>query len=211
MEFWDFGWSVVAIVAVNVAAWITPGPNMIAVITASITAGRRAGLATGLGLSAGAVIWAGLAMAGVTILFEVFPDFAMALRLLGAGYLIWLGTRALRAAAMNDCGDLRQAQRGVQGAFATGLLVSLANPKAALFFGSILTALVPPAASNAYLAGVVLLCGVLAVFLHSITALLFSTPLAIRKFTSARRRMTAVFGLAYSGMGAAVAYDALRR
>ncbi|WP_161973888.1 LysE family translocator [Hwanghaeella grinnelliae] len=208
--------SVAAIVAVNFAAWITPGPNMIAVISAAVSAGRPAGLATGLGLALGTVIWAGLALAGVTVLFDVFPDVAFALRLLGAGYLFWLGMKALRAAAEDDCSLLpgKKTSPGhtvLKGAFITGLSVSLTNPKAALFFGSILTAFVPRAATDAYLIGVVALCGLLAVCFHSTTAFVFSTPFAIRKFNDGRRRITAGFGVVFSGMALAVAYDALRR
>lgn len=208
--------SVAAIIAVNFAAWITPGPNMIAVISAAVSAGRRAGLATGLGLALGAVIWAGLALAGVTVLFEIFPDVALALRLLGAAYLFWLGLRALRASVANDCSAMNPkgalvGQGVLQGAFLTGLSVSLTNPKAALFFGSILTAFVPPAATDAYLVGVVALCGLLAVCFHSTTAFVFSTPFAIQRFNASRRRITAGFGMVFSGLGLAVAYDALKR
>ena len=211
MDFSELAISIMAIIAVNFAAWITPGPNMIAVISAAVAAGRRAGVATGLGLALGAVIWAGLALAGVTVLFEVFPDLALGLRLLGAGYLLWLGIKALRQAAADECTALHQTVRPAKGAFLTGLSVSLTNPKAALFFGSILTAFVPAGASTSYLVGVVILCGVLAICFHSTTAFLFSTPLAIRTFNTARRRITAGFGIVYSGMGLAVAYDALRR
>jgi len=216
MDISDTLVSVAAIVAVNFAAWITPGPNMIAVISAAVSAGRRAGLATGMGLALGAVIWAGLALAGVTVLFEIFPNVALALRLLGAGYLFWLGLKALQAAVTDDCSALHPtgvlAGRGVlKGAFLTGLSVSLTNPKAALFFGSILTAFVPPAATDAYLVGVVALCGLLAVCFHSATAFVFSTPFAVQKFNAARRRITAGFGMVFSGLGLAVAYDALRR
>jgi len=203
--------SIAAIIAVNFAAWITPGPNMIAVISAAVSSGRRAGITTGLGLSLGAVIWAGLALAGVTALFEIFPGIALALRLLGASYLLWLGLKALRAAAANDCGALQQTKRTSHSAFLTGLSVSLTNPKAALFFGSILTAFVPAGASDAYLLGVVVLCGVLAVCFHSTTAFLFSTPFAIRKFNAASRQITAGFGIVFSGLGLTVAYDALKR
>ena len=222
MDISDTLVSVAAIVAVNFAAWITPGPNMIAVISAAVSAGRRAGLASGMGLALGAVIWAGLALAGVTVLFEIFPNVALALRLLGAAYLFWLGLKALRAAVADDCTALHPTgalagrgvltERGVlKGAFLTGLSVSLTNPKAALFFGSILTAFVPLAATDAYLVGVVALCGLLAVCFHSTTAFVFSTPFAVQKFNAARRRITAGFGIVFSGLGVAVAYDALRR
>lgn len=208
------------IVFVNLAGWITPGPNMFAVITAALTGGRRCGVMTGLGLSTGAVIWTLLAVLGVAALFELFPQFVFWLRMAGALYLIWLGVKALRSAwlmgadfaveeqnaftATDRAANLRQA-------YITGLLVSLTNPKAAFFFGSILTAFVPATASPTLLAGIVLLCGAVAVICHSITATVFSIAMIARGFRRARRAMTAAFGFVFAGLGLGVAYDAMRR
>lgn len=47
-----------SIALVNLLAWLTPGPNVIAVMSASVRNGRRHGVLTGLGLSACAVLWA---------------------------------------------------------------------------------------------------------------------------------------------------------
>lgn len=60
-----------SIILVNVLAWLTPGPNMLAVMSAAMAHGRRAGLMTGFGLAAAATIWAALAMLGVAVLFEI--------------------------------------------------------------------------------------------------------------------------------------------
>jgi len=202
-----------SVVLVNLLAWITPGPNMIAVMSASLTRGRRAGLLTGLSLSAGATIWASLALLGVATLFELFPRALLSLRLAGAGYLLWLGFKSIRAALRPDPVGLAAAVGVARTgrAFRTGLLVSLTNPKAALFFGSVLTAFVPHDASQLMLVGIVALCAVLAVACHSITATVFSTRGAVRAFDRMRRAATAVFGVVFAGLGMAVVYDSVRR
>ena len=202
-----------SIALVNLVAWITPGPNMIAVMSASLTRGRRAGLLTGLGLSAGATVWAGLAVVGVASLFDLFPHAVLALRMAGAGYLVWLGLKSLRAALGPGPGGhaAPAAPARAGSAFRTGLLVSLTNPKAALFFGSVLTAFVPAEATGGVLAAVVLLCSVLAVACHSITATVFSTDCAVGFFRRARRSIGMLFGLTFLGLGLAVACDSVRR
>ena len=172
---------------VNLAAWITPGPNMLAVIAAASAHGRGAGLRTGLGLAAGALVWASAAMLGAEALLRAFPDFALGLRLAGACWLAWIGFRMLR-------GALRGGAEGTPDApptrhFRAGLAVQMTNPKAALFFGSVLTAFVPPEAGAAMRVEVVLFCVAFAVAGHSITATLFSTPPARAVFASARRRI----------------------
>ncbi|MEX0320412.1 MAG: LysE family translocator [Ruegeria sp.] len=204
--------AILAFLVVNVLAWITPGPNMIAVISASLSGGLRAGLATAAGLALASVIWAALAVLGVSVLFELFPWAVQALRLAGAAYLLWLGVRSLRSALQDtplDAPD--RAHLSGRKAFRRGLLVSMGNPKAALFYGSILTAFVPAHASAPVLTGVVVVCGVLAMLLHTITATLFSTPQAMAAFARGRRAIDALLGLILTGLGGVVIWSVLRR
>ena len=98
----DIAVSLATIALVNVLSWLTPGPNMLAVISASVSNGRRAGLMTGLGLNAGGLVWACMAVMGVTSLFELFPQFILWFKLAGAAYLLWLGFRAIQARS-NGC------------------------------------------------------------------------------------------------------------
>ncbi|MBU6378265.1 MAG: LysE family translocator [Gammaproteobacteria bacterium] len=130
---------VVSVVVVNVIALLSPGPNMLAVISASVSHGRRNGILTGLGIALGNTIWVTLAMFGAVALFELFPYFVTTLKLLGAAYLIWLGYKALRAAIVFQPAELALHDSHLKGwlAFRTGLLTTATNPKPALFFGSI--------------------------------------------------------------------------
>ena len=202
-----------AIIAVNLLAWMTPGPNMIAVMSSSLQHGRRHGFVTGYGLATGAFIWALLAMFGVALLFDLFPAIVTTLRFLGAAYLAWLGLKSLKLALVNMTQiELVQVPRRTERqSFRTGLIVSLTNPKAALFFGSIMTAFVPASAPLWFLAFVAVLCGALAILFHSVTATLFSTKGAVRMFSKAKRWISGFFGVAYLTMGASIAYSALRR
>jgi len=199
--------------AVNVLAWITPGPNMIAVMSASLAHGRRHGVYTGLGLSTAALLWTLLAILGVTTLFKHFPQVVFWLKFAGAVYLLWLGYRSLKVAFHSGDDGLVIKNAAMKGrrAFLTGFLVSATNPKAALFFGSILTAFVPQGASAGLLTAIVAVCLAVAVAGHSITATVFSTRLAVGMFNRFTRRITAAFGMVFGGLGLAVAYDTLRR
>lgn len=193
---------------VNVAAWITPGPNMLAVIAASAAHGRGAGLRTGLGLVAGASVWASAAMLGAEALFRAFPDIALGLRLAGACWLAWLGVKMLRGALAE--GEAAPAFAPSRRPFRTGIAVQLTNPKAALFFGSVLTAFTPTDASTGLRAAVVLFCVGFAVVGHAITATVFSAPPARAVFAAARRKISALFGAGFLGLGALAAADAIR-
>lgn len=209
----DFAVSLGTIILVNVAAWITPGPNMLAVLTASLTLGRSHGFATGFGLACGALIWSICAVLGVAILFDLFPRAVIALKLVGAGYLVWLGVKSIIAAGKHNEGiGLSEVHyRALRQSFKSGFIISMTNPKAALFFGSVMTAFIPAAASNWFLALVVAICGLLAVLLHSITATIFSTSVAISLFRRFQSTISYAFGAIFVGIGGSIAYAALRR
>ena len=201
------------IVLVMILGWITPGPNMFAVMAASLEHGRKHGIATGIGLSLGAFVWAGLAVLGVSILFELFPKAITILKLLGAAYLVWLGLKSIKSAKSHSAGaelslpDPLPLKKSLY----SGVAVSLTNPKAALFFGSVMTAFIPPTAANWYLCLVVILCGVLALLLHSVTATVFSTKTAMRFFNQFRNVISYVFGTVFISLGCSIAFSELRR
>lgn len=96
-------------------------------------------------------------------------------------------------------------------AFISGFLICATNPKAAFFFGSILTAFVPENMSTEFLFSIVLWSGVLGVVLHSITATVFSTRAVVQKFQKTQRLISVGFGVIFTGFGLAVAYDTLTR
>ncbi|MFD2204951.1 LysE family translocator [Kiloniella antarctica] len=201
------------IALVNIMGWLSPGPNMFAVMSASLNQGRRHGVLTGFGISLASFIWAVLAVLGVTALFELFPDVVLAFRLLGAGYLLWLGIKSFRSAARMDNTQIPLNSSNSSGlqAFRTGFLICATNPKAALFFGSILTAFVPANASTELLVEILIVCVAFGVSGHTITATVFSTEFITRKFIAMRRQITQTFGAIFTLLGLGVAYDALRR
>ncbi len=201
------------IALVNIMGWLSPGPNMFAVMSASLSQGRRHGVLTGLGISLASFIWAILAVLGVTALFELFPDVVLVFRLLGAGYLLWLGFKSFRSATSMAKTQVLLNSSDVTGfkAFRSGFLICATNPKAALFFGSVLTAFVPANASNELLVEILMVCVVFGVSGHTITATVFSTEFITQKFIAMRRQITQAFGAIFTLLGLGVGYDAIRR
>lgn len=206
----DLGVAFASIIAVNIIAWATPGPNMVAVISMSVEKGRGGGILTGTGLAFSSLIWAALAVFGGSSLREAFPDFTMVLKLAGATYLAWLGVKSFmksisNAVVMPENTLIRvQPPIGSLWAFQHGLFIGLTNPKAIFFFGAIVTSLVPAAAPDWFLIVVVLLCGVLGIALHSATATLISTPKVMRILAKRQSLIAAITGImfcCFAGIG----------
>ncbi|HRM94407.1 MAG TPA: LysE family transporter, partial [Alicycliphilus sp.] len=82
------------------AGWLlnlTPGPDVLYIVTRALKNGLRAGLVAGLGIAAGCLVHVGAAAVGVGALLAASSTAFTLLKWLGAAYLLWLGLRLLRA------------------------------------------------------------------------------------------------------------------
>jgi len=202
----------IPIAVIQIIGWATPGPNHLTIITASVTSGRPAGLRAAMGIAAGALTWSLVAVSGIAVIFELFPPLYFALRVIGAAYLIYLGVNAFRAASRGGVFNLTPdtASPATTAPFRTAYLVMMTNPKAVLFFGSILTAFIPPDGPRWLMIVIALQIGILAAMLNAVAALFFSTGTVIRAFQSASFVMSVIFGVLFCGLGALVAWDILK-
>lgn len=209
----DLIYTLAGIAFVGTLAWLSPGPNSLAVMSASVSKGRRSGLATAAGLSFGGLVWATLTIVGAATVFELFPTAVLAFRLLGASYLAWLGYKHLRAAWQGQGAALELAQVDHSDflAFKNGFFVIMTNPKAMLYFSSVYAAFIPSSAP-VWVWFVILLFSQAQAFLqHCITDWVFSTNAVLRRINAAQRKVNGVIGALYCGLGLAVATDALRK
>ena len=197
------------IALIQVVGWATPGPNHLTIITASVTAGRGAGIRAAMGIASGAFAWALIAVSGIAVIFEIWPPLFAGLRALGAAYLIYLGLMAFRAARQGGVFQLNpdQASPATRAPYRTAFLVMLTNPKAVLFFGAILTAFIPPDGPRWLMGAIAGQILVLGAVLNTCAALFFSAPAVMRRFQAAGFAMSLIFGTLFVGLGLLVAWD----
>jgi threonine/homoserine/homoserine lactone efflux protein len=145
--------SFAAFLAISVVIIITPGQDTALTIRNTVLGGRRAGIATALGVGIGQGGWTLAASLGLTALLVASEPVFAAIRLIGAAYLVYLGASTLwlaigpRAAAHptgpRTASDGEPSLRPAS-AFRQGVISNLGNPKMAIFFSSLLPQFVAP-------------------------------------------------------------------
>ena len=135
------------IAAVYLAAVASPGPNTFLVTRLALAEGRRPALLAVLGVTTGNLLWLALTLGGAHLLFERYPPLGVAIRVLGALFMTWLGFRSLRAAWIG--GDLLVRVEGqelpVGSSYRAGILTSLTNPNTLPFYLTLLGVTIAPA------------------------------------------------------------------
>ncbi|SHH93342.1 LysE family transporter [Ferrimonas marina] len=134
---------------IHLVALASPGPDFALVVQNASRHGRRIGLAIAMGISLAILLHAILAITGVSLLIRQIPALATGLQIAGGSYLLYLGYGALRGAWLSwHAGAQRSAAKAEEfthwaAALLKGFTTNLLNPKALVFFLSLITSLIP--------------------------------------------------------------------
>jgi threonine/homoserine/homoserine lactone efflux protein len=127
---------------------LTPGPNMIYLISRSICQGRLAGLTSLAGVALGFVFYMLCAAFGLTALVFAVPYAYDALRIAGAVYLLWLAWEAVRPNSRSPFQVRQLPADSPRKLFAMGFVTNLLNPKIAMLYLSLLPQFIDPEAGS---------------------------------------------------------------
>jgi len=137
-DYWLF---VLAGVLLN----LTPGQDTFYILGSSIAQGRRVGVASALGICSGCVVHTLAAAAGLSAILATSATAFTIVKLVGAGYLIYLGIRFILARDQSASISAHEAPRQAWKAFRQGVVTNVLNPKVALFFLAFLPQFIDPA------------------------------------------------------------------
>lgn len=197
----DYGLFVAAGILLN----LTPGQDTLYILGSSIANGRRIGIASALGISAGCVVHTLAAALGLSAILASSATAFTVVKLAGAAYLIYLGIRAITARAHVLSPTKGVATRSVIAAFRQGVITNVLNPKVALFFLALLPQFIDhdsPAKVAAFIAlGLTFIatgtawCLVLAVAASRVRGFFADRPRALTRFSQASGGLFVLLGL----------------
>jgi threonine/homoserine/homoserine lactone efflux protein len=164
---------------------LTPGPNMIYLVSRSISQGRRAGLVSLAGTLTGFAVYMTAADVGLAAVFVALPALYLAVRLAGAAYLLYLAWRTLRPGG-HSLFEARQLPRDSPARlFQMGLLTNLLNPKAAIMYLALIPQFVVRTRGHVLAQGFVL-GGIQITVSGAVNAVIVLAAAAIAAFLAAR-------------------------
>jgi RhtB (resistance to homoserine/threonine) family protein len=146
------------------AGWLlnlTPGPDVLYIVTNSLRSGARAGIVAGLGITAGCFVHIFAAAVGVGALLATSAIAFTVLKWIGAAYLLWIGAKILFSKAPSGTTDLvaaaaAQPARHLKAVFMGGFWTNVLNPKVAIFFLAFVPQFIAPDTDNKALVFVLL-------------------------------------------------------
>ncbi len=195
---------------VSLGMVLTPGPNMIYLVSRSICQGRRAGLVSLGGVALGFVFYMVCAAVGITALVMTVPYAYDALRLASALYLAYLAWQALKPGGRSAFQVRQLPHDGRARLFAMGFVTNLANPKIAVMYLSLLPQFIVPGHGSVLAQSLALGCVQIAVSV-SVNALIACAAGSIAGFLAGRPLWAAVqrwlMGTVLAGLAVRIALE----
>ena len=190
--------------AAFVLAVSSPGPNVLAVMSVSMNAGRRAGVWAGLGIAMGSLSWALLSVLGISAMVAAYAPLLFTIKILGGIYLLFLAWKAFRAAGVNDDIEIKETTESGRSNLnyaGSGYLIMMTNPKAILAWVAIVSLGIQD--GSPWWVGVMLISGtfVISIIAHVSYAILFSTPIMVAAYRKCKRYIQVVFGTFFTIAG----------
>jgi threonine/homoserine/homoserine lactone efflux protein len=193
---------------------LTPGPNMLYLVSRSICQGRAAGLVSLSGIAVGFLVYLLCAALGITALLMAVPHAYDALRIAGALYLLYLAWQALRPGG-RSLFELRELARdSPRRLFSMGLFTALLNPKIAVMYLSLLPQFIEPHGHGSVMAQSVALGLVQIATSLGVNALIVLAAGSIATFLAGRPRwqtlQRGLMGTVLGGLAVRMLVDARR-
>lgn len=147
---------ILGVVVVALGMVLTPGPNMIYLVSRSITQGRRAGIVSLGGVAIGFMVYLLAANLGLSVVFLAVPELYFAVKLAGAAYLAHLAWNALKPGGVSVFAPQDVPHDSPRKLFTMGLMTNLLNPKIAIMYLSLIPQFIDLDKGHVLLQGLVL-------------------------------------------------------
>lgn len=185
---------------------ITPGLDTTLVLRTAVNEGRRAALAAGFGICCGVLAWGIIVACGLGALLKASSTAYLLLRVVGAGWLLWLGVQLLRRRSQPAANLAAASPSGNW--FCRGVLTNLLNPKVGLFYLTLLPQFLQPQDDVLWMSlAMALIHALEGVIWFALLVLLAARTSSWLQTPQVQRSLDRLLGVAFIGFGAKLALD----
>lgn len=208
----------ITLASIHFIALMSPGPDFALVVQNATRHGRQTGLYIALGLSCGILLHSLLSLTGISYLVHQQPTLFAIIQLAGGSYLLYLGYGALKATWQiiqnhDDDDDTVNAKDLIltnkRQAFSKGFATNILNPKALVFFISLMSSLVPADMSLSGKGFALIILFGLSLFWFSLLAWMLSTRALQKKLSEATVYIDGLCGVVFSLIGVSILWQSL--
>ena len=185
---------------------MSPGPSLAIVVRHTVTSGTRAGVICAVAHGFGIYLWAALMVSGLGALLLAQPTWFVGLRALGAGFLLYLGCRALMAHRGASANAI-EANSASGKAAREGLVIALSNPKIAVFFAALFSQFIQPDATVKTQLMIATTAALIDALWYTVVAVLLSRPARSGRFMHHGGLLERGFGVILIMLSAAVLWS----
>ncbi|WP_429817756.1 LysE family translocator [Ensifer sp. B1-9] len=200
-----------AVITITMLAVISPGPDFAMVTRNSLLLSRRAGVLTALGIGAGVCIHVAYTILGIGLVVRQSILLFSILKLGGAGYLVWLGFKMLRARPADSLEKVNVPPLSDLGALRTGFFTNALNPKTTVFIVSLFMQVVGPSTPLSVQIGYGAFIATTHILWFALVALFFSVGAVCIRLLRLRHWIDRVFGTLLVGFGVLLASTSVTR
>lgn len=208
----------ITLASIHFIALMSPGPDFALVVQNATRHGRQTGLYIALGLSCGILLHSLLSLTGISYLVHQQPTLFAIIQLAGGSYLLYLGYGALKATWQiiqnhDDDADTVNANDLIltnkRQAFSKGFATNILNPKALVFFISLMSSLVPADMSLSGKGFALIILFGLSLFWFSLLAWMLSIKALQKKLSEATVYIDGLCGVVFSLIGVSILWQSL--
>ena len=192
---------ILSLLAVDLLAAISPGPNFVVVTQAAVNRTRRHAAAVVLGIVTANLLWCAAVAFGLSALFLLAPRLYGAVKFAGGAYLVYLGVCLWRSNNHTQTESESSLQNSLVAAFVRGLLINLSNPKSVIYFSSVFALFMKPETPAWVQAVAVCVVVFDTVLWYGAVAALFSSAAARRFYARIQRPVNRATGAVMIGFG----------
>jgi len=192
--------TIAGLFSVMVAGALVPGVGVLTVLARTAAAGLSHGIAVTLGIALGDILYIVIALFGLSFLAEALGEGFVLIKCLGGIYLVWLGVALWRSGA-SPTEPEQVADSSLPSSFVAGLVITLADQKAILFYFGFLPALLDISVATYVDVGIVIALAIIAVSTKLVYAVLADRAGAVLRNAGAIRKINTITGSIMIGVG----------